>query len=415
MNNKILSLLLVLTLSLSFQGCRSLGRNNDLQEQSYPEQADDQRAFEEGSNDDQPAEHYTGVSAGQPQQIALLLPLSGKNADSAKAIQAGFFASYYDHAGKKPNVKVYDTTKGDIQQVYETAVHEGADFVVGPLAKEDVQRLGSVSHRLRTPVLALNYHPSVRASNKFAQFALTPEAEADQLADKAWQKGLRSASLIAQDNAWGRRVTSAFSQRWQSLGGRIIHTVYTNPSADQSAAVQRLLGVDQSQKRANHIKALLTEKVEFKPRRRQDVDVIIMAATPDQARQLKPLLDFYYAEDIPVYATSSIYNGHPNARRDRDLNGIVFGDMPWMIDSQRGNKMQQLLSRNGASQSDQYNRLFAMGVDAYQLTSHYGLLQSNPAAHYPGNTGNLSLGTQNQIERKLSWAKMVNGVPTPIN
>lgn len=354
-------------------------------------------------------------SFNQPRQIALLLPLTGKHADSAKAVREGFLASYYQQNGTKPIVKVYDTTKeADIQKVYEIATEEGADFIVGPLAKEDVHRLSLMSsHKMKTPVLALNHHPDVKqSSHHFLQYTLAPETEAEQIADKAWQKGYRNAGLIVPDNAWGKRTANAFSAQWQRLGGRIVRTVHTNPSHDQSPAVRQLLGIDESQKRANQIKNILTEKVEFQPRRRKDIDVIVMAAPPDQARQLKPLFDFYYAEDVPVYATSSIYSGHPNPKRDRDMNGIVFCDMPWLIDSQQSQNMKQLLS-NAEGQSDQYNRLFAMGVDAYQLSNQLNRIQAG--VPYAGVTGQLTVGNSNQVQRQLSWAKIVDGVPSRIN
>ena len=171
------------------------------------------------------------------------------------------------------------------------------------------------------------------------------------------------------------------------------------------------MGIDQSQKRADHIKGLLTEKVEFQPRRRQDVDVIFMAAPPDQARQLKPLFDFYYAEDVPVYATSSIYSGHPNAKRDRDLNGVIFCDMPWLLSPERSKEVRTLLNQNAPNQSDQYNRLFAMGVDAFELTQWLSYMESNHEAHVSGATGNLYLTRGNLVERKLTWAKISDGVP----
>lgn len=344
-------------------------------------------------------------SFSHPRQIALLLPLTGKHASAAKAIQEGFLASYYSSSGGfKPVVRIYDTTRDrDVQRAYELAVQEGASFVVGPLDKDDVRRLSMGS--LRTPVLALNQHPMVHSSSHFVQFALSPEDEAEQIAEKAKQKGYNNASIIVPDNAWGRRIAQAFSHRWHSMGGRTLNTVYANPLQDQSVAVRQLLGVVQNPP------AKKGEKPE-PPRRRQDIDVIVMAAHPDQARQLKPLFDFYYADNVPVYATSSVYSGTPNPNKDRDLNGVIFCDMPWLIDTHRASQMRQLLQRNGSSSSEQYSRLFAMGVDAYQLTQQLGRL--SPGASYQGVTGNLTVGSHYQIQRQLAWAKMVNGVPVSV-
>lgn len=72
-----------------------------------------------------------------------------------------------------------------------------------------------------------------------------------------------------------------------------------------------------------------------------------------------------------------------------------------------------LLEAKADKQSEQYNRLFAMGVDAYQLARHYGQLRQRGMIQ--GATGNLSLSGRNHIHRDLMWAKIKNGVPVLVN
>jgi uncharacterized protein len=351
-------------------------------------------------------------STNQPRQIALLLPVSGNHADSSTSIREGFFAGFYqsNSSGAKPNIRVYDTNTGNVQNTYRQAVEDGADFVVGPLAKEEVRQLSMMpASQLKAPVLALNTHPSARqASSNFVQFSLAPEAEAEQIAEKARQLGYQTAGIIVPDNAWGKRIASAFSNHWQRQGGTVRSTVYSNPSQDQSAAVRRLLGVKEpsGEKRRSGPKDPMQDKPQIA------LDFIMMAAPPDQARQLKPLFGFYFADNIPVLATSSIYGGSPNAARDSDLNGILFLDMPSMLNPQRTRELQSLAAEHGSKQSNQSNRLFAMGLDAYALTNRPDVLQGN--GQYAGATGNLSLGANNELERQLQWAKFRGGVPTPL-
>lgn len=378
------------------------------------DRSENEVAVEEGQPSRNREYANRGRNAAEIRQIAILLPLSGQHTEAAIAIREGFLAAYYaNQQNRKPNIRVYDTTRGDVKQIYETAIQEGADFVVGPLSKDDVLQIGRMGRHLSIPVLALNNHPELfQAPPNFVMYSLAPETEAEQIAEHAFEKGYRSASIVVPDNAWGKRTANAFSVRWQHLGGKIIRSVFADPNQDQAAAVRRLLGIDLSQKRANDIKNLLNEKVEFQARR-QNVDMIFMAAPPAQARQLKPLFDFYYAEDVPVFATSSIYSGNPNPKNDRDVNGVVFCDMPWLLDANRGAGLRQMINRDGNEHSDQYSRLFAMGYDAYNLTGNISVLQGQ--GYYAGTTGNLHLGNNNQIERNLSWAKMVNGLPTQVN
>lgn len=340
--------------------------------------------------------------SSQPRHIALLLPFTGNHAEAARAIREGFMASYYESAfpgAQRPTVRVYDTSKEqDVQRIYQAAIEQGADFVVGPLTKEDVLRLSELSPRATSvPILALNYHPNAHMAGRMTQFSLLPESEAEQLAQKAWQQGYQRASIIVSDNSWGRRIASTFIQRWQLYGGQIVHTIFANPADDQATAARHLLGVSDNPKIA--------------ATQRPDLDVIIMAADPQQARQLKPLFDFYYADKIPVYATSTIYSGHPNPGMDHDLNGVIFCDMPWLVDAVRGQEIERLLVQY-PGKDVAFNRLFAMGVDAYHLTSELNKLQSGNA--FAGATGNLSINHQ-LIQRNLAWAKIVNGMPASLD
>lgn len=331
--------------------------------------------------------------AYQPKHIALLLPLSGKHADAARAIKEGFLAAYYETTfpgAPKPMIRLYDTAKDpDVQKTYLHAVQQGADFVVGPLTKDEVLRLSQLSlHAVKAPILALNYHPQAKMLNgKLHQFALQPESEATQLAERAWQQGHRRAGILVPHSSLGKRIADTFSQHWQLLGGQITQTVFADPRQDQSIAVRQLLSIAANQ-----------DLKENPPN--PSFDMIAMTADPLQARQLKPLLNFYYAEKIPVYSTSNVYSGEPDPMTDRDLNGIVFCDMPWLIAPSR--------YPNFSAISCDDRRLFAMGADAYQLTTQLATLQSGKT--YAGMTGDLYMNKQ-QIHRHLMWVKMINGIP----
>lgn len=378
--------LLLLGSSTLLNGCRSLSLSNE-------------NLQEEGTV-------IAETSYGHPpQHIALLLPLSGKHAEAAQAIKEGYLASYYhSNQDPKPTVQVYDTAKGgDVQKVYEQAVKNGADFVVGPLTKEEVQRLGALSSsQFKTPILALNKPANQSYRSQLYQFSLTPEAEAAQIVQKAWQKGYKTASIITPNNTWGKRMNASFVQQWQQQGGRVLRTVYANPDYDQSAAIRNLLGIDEKQK-----KAIEERKLDAQAIQPHFVDVIFMAAPPEQARQLKPLFDFYYADDIPIYATSSVYTGQINPTRDRDLNGIIFCDMPCLLDPHKQAQLYPLLGSK-STKSGEYKRLFSMGVDAYNVSIRLPALRAGK--RYAGATGHLVL-QHNNIQRTLACAKMKGGIP----
>jgi outer membrane PBP1 activator LpoA protein len=325
--------------------------------------------------------------------IALFLPLTGAYAGPAQAIKEGFLAQ---HDARSMPVRIYDTSQtSDICNLYYQAVQNGAHFVVGPLIKENVYTLSKVTQlNLTVPVLALNTHPDIQitGSKPFFLFALSPEDEAKSLANKAFANGHRRASLIVPDNDWGNRVLNAFSTQWKSLDGKLVSTALIQAKQDPAISIRKLLNIHAQYDPKK------TPKDKIHLIRRQDIDMIVLAAPPEQARQWRPLLDFYEAQDLKVYSTSSVYEGKLQPQQDRDLNGIIFCDMPFMLNNP--NESQNSLSR-----------LRAMGLDAYQLMSRLPILLQTPGAQYHGATGLLSMGPNHKIERELTWAQIRNGVP----
>lgn len=354
----------------------------------------------------------------QPRNIALLLPLSGSHKGPAQAIREGFFSAYYQGKGRhasESEIRVYDSTQSEhIVQLYQQAVENGADLVVGPLTKDAVVKLSLMPNsKMPVPVLALNHSGKIHSKPRnLFQFSLAPEGEARLVAQKAWSDGYRNATVVVPKNEWGSRVANAFKAKWQHLGGKVLHVEKIHPSQDPAPAIRRLLQIDQSHQRASQLSKVLNKKVGFQPRRRQDVEMVMLAAPPTQARRLRPLFSFFYSKDVPIYSTSSIYSGTNNPSLDRDMNGIIFCDMPWLLDKENYNaQTKQLISKHWPNQSHQYSRLFAMGVDAFHLSGQLKRLVAFPQLGYPGATGTLYLNPYRQIERQLVWAKIQGGVP----
>jgi outer membrane PBP1 activator LpoA protein len=125
-------------------------------------------------------------SAGDaPRQIALLLPLTTAARDNALAIRDGFMAAYIAAGvGKATSVRVYDTGQEGAAAAYLRAQVEGADFVVGPLLRQEVENV--VAEAGLVPTLALNYTLTEPTGfGSIYQFALAPEDEAAATARRA--------------------------------------------------------------------------------------------------------------------------------------------------------------------------------------------------------------------------------------
>jgi outer membrane PBP1 activator LpoA protein len=354
------------------------------------------------------------------ERLALILSLNRRFAAIANAIITGIMAAYYeDNAnGTQPVIQVYDL--GDkpqnINNLYARAVSEGADAVIGPLNKQAVAKLISMKE-LPIPVLTLNYGGDTRnVPSNLYQFGLLPEDEAKQVAERASGDGYQRAVVFVPRGEWGTRLLEAFGARFEALGGTVTTAEYFEPNAtDYSVSIKRALLLNESEQRYRSLKKTLNLDLKFTPHRRQDVDFVFMGASPRQARLLRPQLDFHYAFDLPAYATSDIYSGTSDPAANRDINDVIYCDIPWILD--HGDAVSDLRTHIEALVPDisrQFPRLIAMGIDAYHLIPHIKLLAARPHEHMPGLTGKLSMGDSNRVYRQLEWARFVNGEPTTI-
>lgn len=349
----------------------------------------------------------------QPQKIALLLPRNGSLGGAASAIRDGFMAAFYQMRLTEtvvPELRFYDTSGDDINDVYNRAIADGAGLIIGPLKKEHVTDL-SLRGQMPVPTLALNTidNPLGTVENLY-QFGLGVEDEAQLAAHKAWRDGHRRALLIAPNTTWGDRSVEAFRQVWQALGGELSQDYRFEDTNDFSKIIKQAMQLDQSDARAREVRSIVGS-IEFEPRRRQDIDVIFLAAQANQARQIKPTLAFHYAGDIPVYGTSHVYSGQPEPKLDQDMNGVRFSTLPWFFN--RDLPERKALEKH-AENSPNLQPLYALGVDIFHLYPRLKQLENIEQAKFYGQTGKLNLNQDQQIQRQQVWAEFKNGRARPL-
>ena len=344
----------------------------------------------------------------RPSKVAILLPATGPLKNAGKALQEGIMTAYYRHKqdGNPPVLRFYDSGGDDILALYQQAVQDGADFILGPLAKD---KAATIANQGTLPVttLALNYIDQGELPENFFQFGLAPEDEARQIALQGAREGASQAGILYPEGEWGERVAQAFAQEWQSLGGTVTVTRTYQEGPTLGDTVKELLLVAQSQSRGQAVSRFTSLDMDIQPRRRQDMGFLFLLANPDQGRQVKPALNFHYAKDLPVYSTALVHSGESNPRRDQDLNGVRFVDMPWML-SNEDSQLRRMSNEQWPEGHGRYERLFAMGIDAYRLQSRVFLLSTLPSSELPGVTGRLSM-KQQRIVRELNWGVFING------
>lgn len=352
--------------------------------------------------------NYAALTA-YPRSVALILPLQGPLAASSAAVRDGFLAAYFgESADQRPEVVILDTSTLGASGAWERAVEQGADFIVGPLSKDEVAQLEGVSGGVTT--LALNEPSGDAAMPGYVyQFPLAPEDEAAQAARKVLDDDLYRGVAMVPANDWGMRIAESFGETLQARGGRLLEIrTYVSGLPDYSQEITELLHVDDSEARHQRLVNALGVPLEFEPRRRQDAEFIFLAALPQDGKQIAPQLRFHHAIDLPVYATSSIYL--PGAPPGDDLDGVQFDDMPWILsDGDPVAEVRDEMQAVWPAATGRRARLYALGHDAYTLvpllrSSYLGSIPDLPAL-----TGTLSLTEGGRVARELDWARVAKG------
>jgi outer membrane PBP1 activator LpoA protein len=347
-----------------------------------------------------------------PNRVAILLPLSGKQKSLGEAIRDGYMAAHFSLGSdtRRPDIRIYDTARSGVTTAYQQAILGGAEFVIGPLLKTEVAEIAALSDDM--PTLALNFGPEdTDYPDRFYQFALSPEDEARAAANKAVNEGLYNAVALVPESAWGERILAAFQDELEQRGGKLLATrSYPTDSADYADVIRDVLLLDESYARRDRLAANMGKELEFKPRRRQDVDLVFIAATVAKGKQIKPQLKFHYAGELATYATSAIYK--PGSTDNADINGVLFPDMPWLLKpTQMVTYDKTILDKYWGTGSTQLARFYAMGYDAFHLSAMLNSTKRARSINLQGMTGDIYMTRDGLLHRRLSWAKMERGKP----
>ncbi len=327
----------------------------------------------------QVVQHLNTISI-RPKKIALLLPaVDSRFGGYAEAVKNGFLeASKIKQKYNKPQITVYNINSDNILTEYKKAIKNGAEVIVGPLLKKNIEILAK--NQLTVPTLALN-HITDKANNLY-QLGLSPDDEALEVVKRAWGDGHRSSIILVPDGSWGKGILNTFSSQWEKLGGQLVKIVY-----------------------GKNFESSIRKKLQkFKK-----VDMVFLVA-PQHARQFVPLIIAKLVNKIPIYSISKVYSGTQNSKLDKSLNGVLFVDMPWILKpNETAVQIQLALKQSEPEKVKKFNRLYALGIDAYNISMQLRYLKKQ---QWQGQTGQLHLEENGIIHRKqMPWAHFVKGLP----
>jgi outer membrane PBP1 activator LpoA protein len=326
-------------------------------------------------------------------KVAVLLPLSGDWANAGRAIRDGILFEYQQ---RQTNVgvalKVIDSESLTPEQLIAIGQSTDTEFVIGPLQKDNIAIL--LESKPRIPVLLLNRIQTNALPLKSPTYSLSLAVEDDaestinQIAREVDQARV---VVFHSDSPLGVRSAEAIRQQLTVVGGSHAGQFILDDKKPETA-ITKAFGVTDSDNRRRELSKTLGLRLEHTPRIRQDMSAVVVHTDPKKAQRIRPLLDFYYLDQTPVYLIGAYRDDLPEIVEDLKNTRVMV--TPWDL----GTLAKQALTSRPLAQGV-FGSLVGVGIDAMSMAVQLGF---GGSTSIQGETGYLTLGADSMIHRQLS-------------
>src|SRR5579864_4371685 len=184
-----------------------------------------------------------GSPAAGPIKVALLVPLSGANADLGKAmLEAAQLALFTTESGRLTLVP-RDTagTAEGAANAARSAISDGAQLILGPLLAAEVEAVKPVARDAKINIIAFSTATQLAGGNVFLMGFL-PKQEVVREVSFAHERGFNRFAALASNSPYGHLMVDALRETVSAGGGSVVKIEYLDPrAADPATAIHRLL------------------------------------------------------------------------------------------------------------------------------------------------------------------------------
>jgi hypothetical protein len=294
---------------------------------------------------------------------------------------------------------VYDTHGPAIATVYQQALSDGADVMVGPLQRDAVTALNELGPEV--PVLALNYLGGNDPAPNLSQLGLAIEDDAATLAEWLRAEGRERVLVLHNGAEWTARVRQALTD--QGLPPADAYLLPDLRTVTESVGVA--LHLEESEARHAELQALLNTPLQFRPRSRSDIDAVLALVNALEVTALVPALKFQYADDLPAFATTQTLQG-AGADTLRALNRFGVVELPWKLPGETG---YQAIADAFPLAGNPFGSMYGLGADAFRLVDRVAPENRGTFTQILGNTGVLTLEPDGRWRRELARMRVERG------
>lgn len=287
-----------------------------------------------------PTETPRPIAPGLPEdqarhRIALLVPLTGANANVGQSIANAATMAVLDTGGKRIRVTTYDTGTGAAGAA-EKALADGNQVILGPLLAEDVRVVAPIASRAHVPVISFSNDTSVAGNGAFIM-GFTPSQSIERVVRFARSKGLAKFAGLIPTGTYGQRASTTLLRSVESAGGQVV----TLQNYDRSRA---------------SLSAAITKMAKDSP-----YDAVLIADSGRIAVQAAPMVKKNAGANARLLGTE-LWNADPAIASAPALDGAWFASVPDGL-------YRQLVAKYRARYGNAPYRIASMGYDAVLLVT----------------------------------------------
>lgn len=153
-------------------------------------------------------------------RVALLVPLSGANAQVGQSIANATTMALLDTDAENLRITTYDTA-GGAGAAASRAINDGNRLILGPLMRDNVGAVLAQARPADVPLLTFSNDTSVARNDVFVMGHI-PDQSVERTVEFAISQGARNFGALAPRGDYGNRALAALDRAAAAHGGNVV-------------------------------------------------------------------------------------------------------------------------------------------------------------------------------------------------
>ena len=183
-----------------------------------------------------------GPAASGPQKVAVLVPLSGANAELGQALLDAVQLALFETGEERLTLVPRDTggSAAGAASAARAVVGEGVHLILGPLLAPEVEAVKPIAQGAHINVIAFSTVTKLAGGNVYLMGFL-PRQEVTREVAYARQRGLNRFAALAPNSPYGHLMADALREVASASGGTVAKVEFSDQRAGDVAAQLRQL------------------------------------------------------------------------------------------------------------------------------------------------------------------------------